>query len=122
MISDQIKKLAIAQQKVAALEAKIASQRNRELSGLPARFGFETTEEFIKAVREAAGGRRGRPAGGGTKKRRKRAVITDAIRAEVKKLVIAGKTGNEIASAVGISLPSVQNIKKVLGLVEARKK
>ena len=30
----------------------------------------------------------------------------------------AGKTGAEIASSVGISLPSVQNIKKALGLVK----
>ncbi len=52
------------------------------------------------------------------KKRRKRAVITDATKAEVKKLVEAGKSGGEIAKAVGISLPSVQNVKKALGLVK----
>jgi DNA-binding CsgD family transcriptional regulator len=40
----------------------------------------------------------------------------------VKKLVAAGKTGNEIAEALSISLPSVQNIKKALGLVQKRKK
>ncbi len=51
----------------------------------------------------------------------RRAVITDDTRAEVKKMVQAGKTGSEIAKAVGISLPSVQNIKKALGLVEKRK-
>ena len=39
---------------------------------------------------------------------------------EVKKLVEAKKTGAEIAKALGISLPSVQNIKKALGLVKAR--
>ena len=50
-----------------------------------------------------------------------RAVITDATREEVKKLVADGKTGAEISEAVGISLPSVQNIKKALGLVKARK-
>jgi hypothetical protein len=31
-----------------------------------------------------------------------------------------GRTGAEIAKAVRISLPSVQNIKKALGLVKAR--
>ncbi len=51
--------------------------------------------------------------------RRKRAVITDETRAEVKRLVEAGKTGAEIAQALGISLPSVQNIKKALGLVKS---
>jgi DNA-binding CsgD family transcriptional regulator len=44
------------------------------------------------------------------------------MRAEVKKLVSEGRTGGEIAKAVGISLPSVQNIKKALGLVGKRKK
>lgn len=54
--------------------------------------------------------------------KRPRAVITDKTRAKVKELVKAGKTGGQIAKATGISLPSVQNIKKALGLVEARKK
>ena len=48
--------------------------------------------------------------------------MTDATRAEVKKLVEAGKTGGEIAKTVGVSLPTVQNIKKALGLVQKRKK
>jgi hypothetical protein len=56
------------------------------------------------------------------KKRRTRAVVTDATRGEVKQLVEAGKTGAEIAKAVGVSLPTVQNIKKALGLVLKRKK
>jgi hypothetical protein len=53
-------------------------------------------------------------------KRRRRAVITDETRSSVKKLVGSGKTGTQIAKALGISLPSVQNIKKALGLVKAR--
>ena len=40
--------------------------------------------------------------------------------ADVKKMVDAGKTGAEISQALKISLPSVQNIKKALGLVKAR--
>ena len=50
------------------------------------------------------------------------AAITDAVRAEVKALVKAGKTGSQVAKALGISLPSVQNIKKALGLVRKSKK
>jgi hypothetical protein len=37
-------------------------------------------------------------------------------------MVGEGKTGAQIAAAVGISLPSVQNIKKALGLVRKGKK
>jgi hypothetical protein len=67
-------------------------------------------------------GRRGRPskATPSRVKRRKRSIITDETRASVKKLVESGKTGSQIAKTLGISLPSVQNIKKALGLVKAR--
>jgi hypothetical protein len=58
----------------------------------------------------------------GSGKRRKRAVITDETREQVKKLVGEGITGNEFAHKLGISLPSVQNIKKALGLVRKGKK
>ena len=92
---------------------------------MPAKFGFASVADFIKAVK-AVGGKGGRRAGkkakaaAGGKKRRARAVITDATRAQVKKLVEAGKTGGQISKAVGISLPSVHNIKKALGLVKKK--
>jgi hypothetical protein len=123
MVTTKISALEAARAKVARLEASIAAQLNKELAALPKKYGFESVEAFTKAVKAAAGGKRGRPAGSaGGKKRRSRAVITDAMRAEVKKLVEAGKTGAEIAKTVGISLPSVHNVKKALGLVEKRKK
>ena len=75
----------------------------------------------IKAA--GSGGKRaGRPKKATAPETRKRATITDAVRAEVKALVKAGKTGSQIAKALGISLPSVQNIKKALGLVRKSKK
>lgn len=129
MVTSKIKELEALRAKAASLEKQVESERAKALAGLPADYGFATVEEFIAAVREAAGGRRrGRKSspkattaakGAG---RRKRAVITDETRAEVKKLVGEGKTGAVIAKTVGISLPSVQNIKKALGLVEPRKK
>ncbi|MGH7959448.1 MAG: helix-turn-helix domain-containing protein, partial [Opitutaceae bacterium] len=111
------------------LEQSIAAERNQELAALPAQFGFPDAASFIAAVKAATGARRGRrpkaksagQARATTGKRRKRAKITDATRAEVKKLVEAGKSGTEIAKAVGISLPSVQNVKAQLGLVKKRK-
>ena len=90
---------------------------------MPAKYGFSDVGPFIRAVKAAAGGKRGRPAKTqALVKRRKRAKITDAIRARVKKLVEAGKTGSQIAKALKISLPSVQNIKKAFGLVRTSKK
>jgi DNA-binding CsgD family transcriptional regulator len=139
MVTDKIKELEAARAKLASLEQSIADEMNRELAGLPAKYGFQSTADFVRAVQAAAGGgrgrgrggRRGRPPGSGAgaaksakggpgRKRRSRAVITDETRAEVKKLVSDGKTGAEIAKTLGISLPSVQNIKKALGLVKKR--
>ncbi len=105
----------------------MAAERNQELAALPAQYGFESVATFIAAVRAAGGKRRGRKPGSKSAnpaprgKRRKRATITDATRAEVKKLVEAGKTASEIAKAVEISEPSVANIKRALGLVKKKK-
>ena len=134
--TDRIKELAEARAQVANLEQAIAAELNSELAALPAQFGFASAADFVAAVTKATGKPRGRKPGTtkaapavaveptaakadaqSKKKRRKRAVITDATRDEVKNLVAAGKTGGEIAKAVGISLPSVQNIKQALGLV-----
>lgn len=131
MITEKVKELESLRQKAAELEQQIARERAAELAALPRQYGFERVEDFIEALLVAAGGRRrrgnrdrGRPArtGGSSNGsgRRPRARITDETRAEVKKLVEAGKTGAEIAKTVGISLPSVQNIKKALGLVSGR--
>ena len=127
MITDTIKELEATKAKVASLEESIASQLDKELSELPAKYGFESAQAFLKAVAAATGGRKNKRGikaakseGGKRRKRRKRAEITDETRAELKRLAEAGKSGSEIAVALGISLPSVQNIKKALGLVKSR--
>jgi len=119
MIANKLKEIEETRAKLAALESEAAKGLNEELAALPGQYGFATAKASIKAVKAAAGG--GRNALGAKKGRRTRAVITDATRAQVKKLSEAGKTGAQIAAAVGISVPSVQNIKKALGLVKARK-
>src|SRR5882757_3414665 len=122
MAIDKLKQLEETKAKMAVLVKEIAAQLDKELKALPAKYGFKSTGDFVKAVKAAGGGKKGGGAqkSAGGRKRRRRAVITDDTRAQVKKMVAAGKTGGEIASAVGISLPSVQNIKKALGLVKAR--
>lgn len=129
MVTDKLKELEATRAKLASLEESIQSELHKELAQLPAKYGFASADDFIDALRAATGagrGRRGRKARsaaakkGPGRKRRTRAVITDETRAQVKKLVEAGKTGGEIAKTLGISLPSVQNIKKALGLVKKR--
>ncbi|MEY2877835.1 MAG: hypothetical protein RLZZ15_215 [Verrucomicrobiota bacterium] len=120
MITSKIKELAATKAKMADLEKSIAAQLTKELAALPAQYGFASAEEFARAVLASGGkpGKRGvtmNPVG--KKPRKARVEITDAMRAKVKELAEAGKTGAEIAAAVGISIPSVQNVKKALGIV-----
>ena len=121
MVTNKIKLLESTKAKVAQLERSIKAELSRELASLPRKYGFATPQEFIKAMRAVTGRAMisaGKRVAG---KRRKRAVITAETKAKVKELVQAGKTGGEIARTVGISLPSVQNIKKELGLVQKRR-
>jgi hypothetical protein len=120
MTTPIIRRLAKARAAAASLEQSLV----KELASLPKAYGFDSVKAFIAAV-VTAGGKRG-----GVKRARKpskpktriRAVITESVRAKVKALLKAGKSGSQIAKAVGISLPSVQNIKKAFGLVKAQKK
>jgi len=126
MAQDTIKKIAEYKTRLADLERELFAQ----LAKLPAQYGFASAEEFIVAFRKAVAGKPGRKAGKGPKAakvakagkggRKARVKITPEIVAQVKSLAEAGKTGNEIAKATGISLPSVQNLKKKLGLVGKR--
>jgi DNA invertase Pin-like site-specific DNA recombinase len=132
MVSEKIKELELTRAKLASLEQAIADELSAELAVLPERYGFGSAEEFLKAVAAATGtslAKKGRkPARAGSKgkapksenKRRIRAVITTEIREQVKLLCEGGKTGAEIAAALQISKPTVQNIKKALGLVKPR--
>lgn len=128
MVIQKIKELEALQARAAELQSAIEDQRTVELAALPANYGFDNLPAFIKALKAASGAsRKGRGKGkkaaaakSATKKKRTRAKITPETKDQVKAMVEAGKTGAEIASSLGISLPSVQNIKKALGLVKAR--
>lgn len=131
MFNEQLAKIEKAKAEIAAAEAKLASDRVSALAKLPGDYGYDNLNAFIKAVK-AAYGKGGKAAKGkpGRKpkaesapkaaKKGKRTKITDDIKAQVKALAESGKTGQEIAKALGISAPSVQNIKKAFGMVKAR--
>jgi hypothetical protein len=125
MIENKLKEIEAAKARIAVLEKSVAAEMNRELASLPGKYGFVSVKAFAKAVKAAVGkfgGIRLVKKGAGTPKTRTRAVITDETRAEVKKMVDDGKSGAAIAKTLNISVPSVQNIKKALGLVKARSK
>ena len=121
MVTDKIQKLQQYQREMAKLEKEL-SRFNRKLLALPGKYGFKSVDAFIDALRAAKGGAAKVPAGKIVASGRKpRATITPELKQKLKALVGEGKTGGQIAKALGISLPSVQNIKKELGLVKARK-
>jgi len=130
MVTEVVKELEAARAKVAELENSLAKAQKQKLAGLHKEYGFDDLSDFIKAVKVAAsgGGGRGRgraakpaaAASSSKKQRSKRARITPEVKEKVKAAVNAGKTGAEIAKEFGISVPSVQNIKKEFGLVKAR--
>ncbi len=130
MFIDQLAKLNKAKAELAAAEAKLAADRVAALARLPAEYGFgNDVNEFIKAVKEAFGtkgakapkaAKAEKSKGAKAEKTGKRAKITDEIKVQVKQLAEGGKTVAEIAATLGISAPSVQNIKKEFGMVKAR--
>ena len=124
MVTDKIAQLKALQAQAADLQRAIEEERARELAALPSRYGFDSVESFIKAVKASAssGKKRGRKAAAkaAAPAKRTRTKITPELKEGVKEAVEAGKTGAAIAAEFGISLPSVQNIKKEFGLVKAR--
>ncbi len=130
--TDQIAELEKAKAKIAQAEAKLATDRVAALSKLPGDYGYSNLNEFIKALKAAAG-KAGKGKGKKVKAakaakapkaekagKRTRAKITPELKQQVIAAVQDGKSGAEIAKSFGISLPSVQNIKKEAGLVKAR--
>lgn len=114
MVTQKIKALEKYQQKVDTLRREIDRYR-RDLRSLPGQHGFGSMAAFIRELRRAD-----RSTGGTATGRQKRAKITPEIKQKLKALVGAGKTGKQIATQLGISVPSVQNIKRELGLVKRR--
>lgn len=105
---------------MAKLEKELA-RYNHKLLVLPAKHGFKSMDAFIDALRAAQGGSKAKTAKSVAATGRKpRATITPETKQKVKAMVGDGKTGGQIAKALNISLPSVQNIKKELGLVKKR--
>jgi hypothetical protein len=128
------KKLQALQAQLTRLEKQIAAEREQELKNAHLEYGFSDRASLIKALqaldspssRTAAAKSSTVKASAPKKsllKRRRRATITPEMKAQVKSLAQKGEaTSAQIADTVGISLPSVQNIKKELGLVRPRKK
>lgn len=116
----EFKKLAEYRQEMDRLQ-KGLRKINERLTRLPKQYGFNSMNDFIDALLEAEKTTKDISRSGDSRtQRRKRAIITNDTNEKVNALIAAGKTGPEISEKLGISLPSVHNIKKKLGLVKKR--
>ena len=123
MVLQKIKELARIEAEVLKLEAQVSLERIAELASLHESYGYDDLKSFIAALKAA--GTKSKP---GRKpkvarvkrSKRTRAKITDAIRAEVKASLEQGLSVSTVAKTAGISVASVNNIKKQLGLVKVR--
>jgi hypothetical protein len=138
-INEKILKLSEAKAEVAQLTKAIEYDMENALRGLPTSYGYNNLADFIKALKVAVKAAKGKPTKGARKakgsaqakasvptkaqktKKRARGVINDEVRATVQTLLSEGKTGAQIAKATKLSIPSIQQIKKSLGLVKPRK-
>lgn len=117
-----LEKLRAAQERVAALQEKLAIERRESLVGLHEAVGFSSRGDLIAALERLAGGGRARSnePNESSAPRSKRARITPEMRAGIIQALKGGKTGVAVAVEFGISNPSLHNIKKAAGLVKDR--
>lgn len=100
-------------QKIADLERQVEDERRQKLINLHEEVGYSSRKELISALQ---GLHRGKSGTG------KRTVITPDMRKQIVDALKSNKTGAAVAREFGISLPTVQNIKKASGLVRKSKK
>lgn len=133
MITNTQRQIAATKARLDALEKKAATEAAKKLTNLHKDLGFATRADLIAALSslETVGGKRGRKAkaapskagaAGKASKRAKRTKITDELKAKVIEAVKQGGKGSDIAKDFGISIPSLQNIKKAAGLTKPRGK
>jgi transposase len=123
MLSKRLNELAQQKAKLIELEKTILAERESAIQRLHLDMGYATRADLIKALREADKRRpkRGpkaaaaKPAAAAGKKRR-RAKVTAELRAGIEAAIRQGGTGSAIAKKFGVSLPTVQNIKRAAGL------
>jgi type II secretory pathway pseudopilin PulG len=118
-ILDEQNELQKLEQQIAQRKQTIELARRDRLSKLHTELGLGSTIDLInelKRINNGAGvGSTGAARSGGGRRK-----VDDAMREKIKSMVNDGKTGKDIAKSLGISVPTVQNVKSDLGLVRSR--
>ena len=113
MITDKIKELEQLRNQAAALEQSIEEEKAAKLASMHEEVGLESTEALINALRGLAK----QPP-----KKRKRIRLTAAQKRNIANAIKGGLKGTEASRKFGVSLPTIQKIKKDFGLVKSRAK
>lgn len=118
--------LQAARERVEKLRATVIAERTQLLKKLHVDLGFASRPELVEALRQLDGGRRAMapsaPTSSTPARSRKRTRITPEMRTDIIEAVKAGQAGAAVAEHFGISVQSIQNIKKAAGLVRERAK
>ncbi len=110
----KIKEIENYKAKIAALEKEIAAERAAKLASLHLEVGLDSTEALIKVLKGLS---KAPPP-----KKGKRTRLTPGIKKNIANAIKAGLKGTQAARKYGVSVPTIQNIKKEFGLVKNRVK
>ena len=113
-LTDKLTELENLKQNADRLEQEVVHERIVALNALTAQYGYDSMESFIKAVKQAASGTAPK------KGRAKRTKITEQLKIDIAAAAANLRTNAEISAMFGVSVATVQNIKKEAGLVKSR--
>ncbi len=119
MAVDTLKAITRKKAELAGLEQQYAIEQHKKLAGLHKEAGFGSTVELIAALKGLVSKQK---PGIGKKntvlQSGKRTKITAPMRAKIVAALKGGAKGTAVAEEYGISIPSIQNIKKENGLTK----
>ncbi len=110
---DKLKLIKEHKEQIARLEKELVADRRKKLVNLHKDLGYSSRKDLIDDLSSLRGG----GAGVG---RAKRVTITPELRSKIESELRAKKGATAVAREVGVSVPTVQNIKKDIGLVQSR--
>ena len=123
MIIEKIKELEETEAKAVTLKKEINEMVAAKLTSMHTEVGMDSTDALIAALSSLPKKRKRRVKRAVKPLRKsKRARLTPAQKQSIADVIKGGMTGTEASKKFGISLATIQNIKKEHGLVKSRAK
>lgn len=105
----RFKEIEEHRKRIAELESQLEEERRQKLVNLHEELGYENRADLIAALQRLNGGGR-----------RTRRTVTPELKAQIEAALRRKKPGAAVSREFGVSMPTVQNIKKRLGLVRSK--